>query len=74
MDNAVVIPLIGAIVSLAGVIVWAVRFMLRKMFGTNGNEGAWGRMLSKLDELKDSVNALRLEQHKVLERLDRMAP
>jgi hypothetical protein len=69
MDTAVVLPLIGAIVSLVGVIVWAVRFTLNKVFGKNGEDGAWGKLLKRLDNLGDGVTDLRRDQTLVLTQL-----
>ncbi len=64
--------LAGAVVSLAGVIVWAVRFFLNKMFGRNGQEGAWGKLLDKIDTIKDSITELSQDQRAVLEKLQQL--
>ncbi len=45
--------LVGAIVSLVGVIVWAVRFMVNKLFGA---DGAWDRLLKKFDGLSTDLS------------------
>ena len=62
METAVVLPLVGAIVTLVGAIVWAVKFTLNKVFGKNGDEGAWGKLLTRLD-------GLRTDQTQVLNQL-----
>ena len=65
--------LVGAIVSLAGTLVWAVRFFVNKLFG---NEGAWDRLMRKFDVLSTELStntatlkSLEAEQQKTNETL-----
>lgn len=45
---AIIATLASVIVSLVGVIIWAVRFTLSRILGPGG---AWDRLLDKMDKL-----------------------
>ena len=71
-DHAILFTLTGAIVSLVGVIVWAVKFTLHKVFGRNGDGGAWGKFMESFEalrrDLKSNTEAVKSLEAKFMEK------